>query len=108
MISFAETVTDLKNKLKTVDPDKIKEVNAVFQFELTGDDNGVFHVKVEDGKSEVVEATHDTPNITVTTATADLKAMLDGKLSATAAFMTGKLKIKGDISLAIKLQGLLG
>jgi len=35
-------------------------------------------------------------------------AMLDGKLNATSAFMAGKLKVKGDMSLAMKLQSLLG
>jgi putative sterol carrier protein len=34
--------------------------------------------------------------------------MLDGKLNATSAFMAGKLKVKGDMSLAMKLQSLLG
>lgn len=108
MISFAKTVSDLKNKLEMVDSAKIKDVDAVYQFKLTGDDSGVFHVIVENGKPEVIETAHDDPNITVTMATEDFKAMLDGKLSATSAFMAGKLKIKGDISLAIKLQGLLG
>ena len=107
-MSFMETVSNLKNKLKAADPAKMKEVGAVYQFELTGEDGGVFHVKVEDGKPEVVEAAHNAPNITITIATADFNAMLDGKLNATSAFMAGKLKIKGDISLAMKLQGLLG
>jgi putative sterol carrier protein len=30
-----------------------------------------------------------------------------GKMNPTAAFMQGKLKVKGDMSLAMKLQGLL-
>lgn len=106
-MSFADTVANLKGKLETADPAKMKGVNAVYQFDLTGDDGGVFHVKVDDGKPDLVEAAHDAPNITITMAAADFASMLDGKLNATSAFMAGKLKVKGDMSLAMKLQGLL-
>jgi putative sterol carrier protein len=34
--------------------------------------------------------------------------MIDGQLNATSAFMAGKLKIKGDMSLAMKLQSIVG
>lgn len=43
------------------------------------------------------------------TATPDVfKAILDGDQNATAAFMTGKLSVDGDMGLAMKLAGLLG
>ncbi|NLA04878.1 MAG: SCP2 sterol-binding domain-containing protein, partial [Firmicutes bacterium] len=38
----------------------------------------------------------------------DFGSLLDGKLNATSAFMAGKLKVKGDMGLAMKLQSLLG
>lgn len=83
-------------------------MNAVYQFDLSGDNGGVFHVKVADDTAELIEGASDNANITITMAADDFDSLLDGKLNATSAFMAGKLKVKGDMSLAMKLQSLLG
>ena len=44
------------------------------------------------------------PDVTMTLSDADFIQMLTGKLDATSAFMSGKLKIKGNIGLTMKLQ----
>jgi putative sterol carrier protein len=108
MAEFKETVENLKKKIEAADPAKMKGVSAVYQFDLSGDNGGVFHTVVDDGKATVVESEHDNPNITITMAADDFDSMLEGKLNATSAFMAGKLKVKGDMSLAMKLQSLLG
>lgn len=108
MADFKGILDNLNKKIEAADPAKMKGVSAVYQFDLTGDNGGVFHVTVDDGKATVVESEHDSPSITITMAADDFDAMLDGKLNATSAFMAGKLKVKGDMSLAMKLQSLLG
>jgi len=108
MADLKEILGNLTTKIEAADPAKMKGVSAVYQFDLTGDGGGVFHVAVDDGKPTVVEAAHDNPNITISMAAEDFNNMLDGKLNATSAFMAGKLKVKGDMSLAMKLQSLLG
>ena len=108
MSDFKGILDNLTKKIGAADPEKMKGVSAVYQFDLSGDNGGVFHVTVDDGKATVVESEHDNPNITISMAAEDFDAMLDGKLNATSAFMAGKLKVKGDMSLAMKLQSLLG
>ncbi len=108
MADFKGILGNLNKKIEAADPAKMKGVSAVYQFELSGDNGGVFHTNVDDGKATVVEASHDSPNITITMSAEDFDAMLEGKLNATSAFMAGKLKVKGDMSLAMKLQNLLG
>ncbi len=108
MADFKDLVSNLNSKIEAADPEKMKGVSAVYQFDLSGDNGGVFHVNIDDGKATVVEEAHDSPNITISMAADDFEAMLDGKLNATSAFMAGKLKVKGDMSLAMKLQSLLG
>ncbi len=90
------------------DADKMKGVTAVYQFELTGDGGGNFFVDVNDGAAVFEEGQNDNPNITITMAVDDFKQLIEGKLNAVSAFMTGKIKVKGDMSLAMKLQALLG
>ena len=108
MADFKGLLDKLNEKIEAADESKLKGVTAVYQFDLSGDNGGVFHVSVDDGKATVVEEAHDSPNITISMAADDFDAMLDGKLNATSAFMAGKLKVKGDMSLAMKLQSLLG
>ncbi len=107
MADYKEIMDNLNKKIEEADPSKMKGVSAVYQFELSGDNGGTFHVTVDDGKPTVVESEHDSPNITITMAADDFNDLLDGKLNATSAFMAGKLKVKGDMSLAMKLQNLL-
>ena len=108
MADFGELVGKIGAKMESVDPAKVKGLNAVYQFDLSGDNGGVFHVTVADGSAVLAEAAHDNPNITISMSADDFEALMDGKLNATSAFMAGKLKVKGDMSLAMKLQGLLG
>ena len=108
MADFKEHLNNLNAKMESVDQDKIKGMNAVYQFDLSGDGGGVFHVKVADGAAAVAEGASDDANITITMSADDFASLLDGKLNATSAFMAGKLKVKGDMSLAMKLQSLHG
>lgn len=91
-----------------INPDKIAGMNATYQFNITGDGGGDWAVKLNDGSAEVVEGTVDDPSITLTATDEDWLKIVDGSLSGQTAFLTGKLKIKGDMSLAMKLQNLLG
>ena len=108
MASFDDILGNLGAKMDGVDKAKIKGMNAVYQFDLSGDNGGVFHVKVADEVAEVVREAAEDANITITMSADDFDSLLEGKLNATSAFMAGKLKVKGDMSLAMKLQSLLG
>lgn len=88
--------------------DKLAGMNAVFQFELSGDDGGVWYVAVEKGEAKVAAEAHANPGVTILMTADDFKQMIGGQLNPTAAFMSGKLKIKGDMGLAMRLQTLLG
>jgi len=106
MATMKEVVAGIDAALKNNEA-KNKGVNGVFQFEISGDDPMTFFFKLEDGASSVAEGTADSSNITISMAASDFKDMIDGKLNGTMAFMSGKLKLKGDMSLAMKLESLL-
>jgi len=79
-------------------------VNATYQFDLTGDNGGTYHVKIANGACQVEKGPAASANITITMAAQDYIDMINGKLNPQMAFMGGKLKIKGDMSLALKMQ----
>ncbi|MGA8017066.1 MAG: SCP2 sterol-binding domain-containing protein [Candidatus Dormiibacterota bacterium] len=79
---------------------------AVYQFDLSGDDGGSFHIVLDNGAGDAGAGAPENPNTTITMAASDFVALAGGQLDPTMAFMTGKLKVKGDMGLAMKLQSL--
>ncbi len=47
-------------------------------------------------------------DVTLTASAEVFQAILEGEENPTAAFMTGKLKVDGDMGLAMKLSGVIG
>jgi putative sterol carrier protein len=75
-------------------------LNAVFQFDITGDDGGKWNVAVKDGACAVNEGANDAPTVTLTMGAETWLAMVNKELNGMQAFMSGKLKASGDIMLA--------
>ena len=87
-------------------PDKAAGVNATIQYEITGDQGGAWHAVIKDGACAVTEGTAPSPTLTITMSGQDWLDMVGGKLSGQMAFMSGKLKLKGDMGLAMKIGGM--
>ncbi|HNR33262.1 MAG TPA: SCP2 sterol-binding domain-containing protein [Candidatus Hydrogenedentes bacterium] len=83
--------------------DKIVRMEKVFQFNITGDGGGEWNVKIANDTVEVGEGKSESPNITLTATSQDWLDIVSGKLNGQTAFLTGKLKIQGDMTLAMKL-----
>ena len=81
-------------------------IDATYQFELTGEGGGTYHVTIDSGACSVVQGPTDKASITITMQASDYLDMINGRLNPQMAFMGGKLKIKGDMSLALKMQEL--
>jgi putative sterol carrier protein len=105
MPTVKEIFAEMPNRFNA---DAAKGMNSVIQFNLSGDgDNaGQYHAIIKDGALQVVEGTHASPSMTMTMAGSDYVDMTTGKLNGQMAFMSGKLKIAGDMGLAMKMQSL--
>lgn len=107
---MAETWTSCKQAFDSspqrFNKEAAKGLNAVFQFDLSGDGGGKWHIIVNNDSCQVKEGAHPSPNVTLTMAGQDYLDMLNGKLNGQMAFMTGKLRIGGDMGLALRLQSL--
>ena len=94
-------------KLKA-DPASSKAVNACYEFNITGDNGGVWTVDLTKEPGVVSAGTTGTAKCIVTCAAPDFMNIVSGKMNPQMAFMSGKLKIKGDMGLAMKLQKVIG
>ncbi len=86
-----------------VDPSKTAGLNNSYLFEIDG--AGVWKVDVSDGNVSVTEGGGDA-DATIRTSEETFRAIASGEQNPTTAFMTGKLKVDGDMGAALKLQKL--
>src|SRR5512140_2917991 len=83
-----------------------KGVNAVFQFELSGDGGGTYHVQVSDGTMAVHEGPAPSPSTTLKMTAEHYVKMANGDLNGAMAYMKGQLKVSGNVMLAQKMQAI--
>lgn len=89
-------------------PELSKQVNATYEFNITGDNGGVWTVDLTKEPGAVSAGSTGAAKCIVTAASPDFLKIISGQMNAQMAFMSGKLKIKGDMSLALKLQKVIG
>ncbi len=87
---------------------KAAGVTGSILFDLTGEGGGKWAIKIADGSFEVVEGSVDSPTTTLTMSADDFVGMANGTVNAMAAFMQGKIKLQGDMGLAMKFQTIFG
>ncbi len=85
-------------------PAALAGVKGVFQFKVTGPDGGDWYVDNSGEEPVVGEGMHASPGCTFTCSDEDFVAMANGTLKSQMAFMLGKLKVEGDMMLAMQLQ----
>jgi putative sterol carrier protein len=86
-----------------VDPSKTAGMTNSYVFEIDG--AGIWRVDVVDGKVSVAEGDGDA-DATIAASEDTFEQIASGDLNATTAYMTGKLKVRGDMGAAMKLQKL--
>ncbi|MCP4357288.1 MAG: SCP2 sterol-binding domain-containing protein [Chloroflexi bacterium] len=103
------TPADIFSKLpETVDASKIAGVSAVVVFDLSGDDGGAWTLNVDNGVVQVDEGAADGASATINMTSADYVGMMSGDLNPMMAFMSGKIKVDGDLNTVMKLQSIMG
>lgn len=106
MSELANVKEALKNLSESTDVEKLKGTYATILFDLQGEDGGLYTVEIDDGKVSIEEGEVGSPDVTLQAETKDLVALIQGDLNPMGAFMQGRLKVKGDIGLAMKMQKL--
>jgi putative sterol carrier protein len=89
------------------DPKKAEGINAVVQFDLTGEGAAPFWIRIADGAFDYAQGTAENPKMTLVASVDDFIGVMTGRTSPMSAFMSGRIKVKGDTSLAMKLMPLI-
>jgi len=87
-------------------PDAAEGLKAVLQFSLTGVQSGEFFIDIKDSTATLVRGVDRSPELLVEIDSEDWVAVVEGKLDGTQAYMSGKMKVTGDMNLLLKLNQL--
>ena len=100
-MSVQEFFASLENR---VDPSRTAGMNNTYVFDIDG--AGKWTVAVDDGRVNVSDGASADADCTITSSAESFERIVAGELNPTSAYMTGKLKVKGDMGAALKLQKL--
>ena len=100
MATVQEFFEDLPSR---VTPDRIEGMKNTYVFDIEG--AGVWTVAIADGVVTVTDGAGDA-DCTFATSEENFEKIVAGEQNPTTAYMTGKIKIKGDMGAAMKLQKL--
>lgn len=99
------TVNDIFNALPSrFNPAAATGITKTLQWNISGEEAGVWAFQIIDGAGQLIPGGVEKPDVTFIASDKDWVAIATGKLEAMRAFMTGKLKITGDMSLATKMS----
>ncbi|KAL6108551.1 sterol carrier protein 2b [Pungitius pungitius] len=100
---------EINKKLQEEGEQFVKKIGGVFAFKVKDGPNGkeaVWFVDVKNGKGCVHNDAAKKADCTISMSDTDLLALMTGKMNPQTAFFQGKLKITGNMGLAMKLQSL--
>ncbi|MBI1847135.1 MAG: SCP2 sterol-binding domain-containing protein [Candidatus Rokubacteria bacterium] len=100
MPTVKETFDNMASRFRA---DKASGTSATIQYDIGGDGGGTWNAVIKDGACTVSAGPAASPTLTLQMAAQDWLDMTAGKQSGQMLFMSGKLKLKGDMGLAMKL-----
>ena len=103
MATCRELIDRLSSKLSS-DPSLAEDFGAVYKFVLEGDGGGTWIIDLVSGPS--VEEKDGSADCTISLEASDFVALVEGSANGQQLFFQGKLRIDGDMGLAMKLQTL--
>ncbi len=105
-MSFTQPAQAFDAMIENFNPQAAEGLDAVFQWEVVGDGGGVWHIKVADGKAELATGRHESPSVSQICSTELFLAMVNMEVDGMQAFMSGQLKMTGDMMAAQKIYDL--
>ncbi|MBT4310504.1 MAG: hypothetical protein HN560_14845 [Anaerolineae bacterium] len=92
----------------TFNPEAAAGLTATIQFNVSGDEPGVYHLSIADGECHFHKGAADSPTLTIATPSDAWLKISHGELSGQDALMQGLYTADGDLSLMLKMDALFG
>lgn len=105
-MTYEEFFAKVKEKFMDADVSGVTE-HLAYQFNITGEAEGIFYVEVKEGKLYVEPYDYRDRDVAFTASAENLMKIAEGKLDPVLAFTMKKLKVEGNIDKALKLKGMI-
>jgi putative sterol carrier protein len=101
------TISEFMSRMAAAfNPEKAAGIDATIQLKLTGARPGEWFITIKDAQCTFSQGTANAAKLTVTADSDNLIKIFTGQMDGMQAFMQGKLRVAGDMSLALKLLNL--
>lgn len=105
-MTYAEMFARVKTELMIADVSNIEE-HLAYQFNITGEAEGIFYVEVKEGKLSVEPYEYFDRDAIFTCTAETLEKIASGSLDPILAVTLGKLKVDGNIDKALQFKEIL-
>lgn len=105
-MTYADMFAKVKQVLMKIDAGGITE-HLAYQFQITGEAEGIFYIEVRDGKLYVEPYEYFDRDVIFTCTADTLQKIASGKQDPVMAVTLGKLKVEGSIEAALKFRDLI-
>ncbi len=96
----------LESMPAALNKDKSAGLNVVYQFEVSGEEQFVGHLRISGGEAAFSDGPAEAPDVVIRTPAEVWLAVSQGRLDGAQAFMSGQYRVEGDASLLMKLKSL--
>jgi putative sterol carrier protein len=98
----------LADLVKRFRPEAAEGLTAVYQLHLTGDGGDFWNLSIANQQCHLSPGLATDPDVTIKVSVEDWREILTGRLDAVTAFMSGRVQLSGDLSLATRLKAIFG
>lgn len=105
-MKYADMFAKVKGLFMQADVSDITE-HLAYQFDITGEAEGIFYVEVKEGKLYVEPYEYFDRDAIFTCTAETLWKLANGSVDPVLMFTTGKLKVEGNIDKALRLKELV-
>ncbi len=105
-MTYSEYFASVRTKFMGADVSDINE-HLAYQFNVTGEGEGIFYVEVKDGKLYIEPYEYFDRDAMFTASAKTFDEIIEEKVDPVLAFTIGKLKVEGDLDKALKLKELI-
>jgi putative sterol carrier protein len=104
-MSVADDLQEIFDKMpQAFQAEKAAGVKATVQLDLSGDGGGNWKVEIANGQIATEKGEATSPDLTLQMEARDYVALTRGEANPMNLFMSGKIKLQGDMTLAMKFQ----
>lgn len=79
--------------------------DIVVQFNISGENGRLAYLQRENGEVQLIDGTHDSPDVTIGATAVDWLSLLNGDLNPEFMFLEGKITITGNLEFVMQLAG---